>query len=71
MLAAVFATFTICYLSRTIYDYSITPNLTFINLFTGVNLPLIWDFVPIFLMLVYHYQNLRLLQSEEDKKKTK
>ena len=69
MLAAVFATFTICYLTRTLYDFFVTPSLEFAKLFSGVNLPIIWDFSPIFMMLVYHYQNLRLLQSNKDKKK--
>ena len=65
MLAAVFATFTVCYLTRTLYDITVEPNLQFMNLFTGVCLPLIWDSLPISLMFAYHYQNLKLLQNKK------
>ena len=67
MLAAVFATFTVCYLTRTLYDITVEPNLQFMNLFTGVCLPLIWDSLPISLMFAYHYQNLKLLQNKKKK----
>ena len=65
MLSAVFAIFTICYVTRTLYDLFISPNLTFAHLFSGVTLPLLWDFTPIFLMFTYHYLNLRILNEQE------
>ena len=68
MLAAVFATFTVCYLTRTLYDITVEPNLEFMNLFTGVCLPIVWDSLPISLMFAYHYQNLKLLQNKKSTK---
>ena len=65
MLALVFATFTICYLSRTLYDIFVGAGLEFSKLFSGVCLPLLWDGLPIFLMFAYHYKNLKMLETEK------
>lgn len=55
MLATIFGVFTIAYVSRTFYDWLVPPSLAFANSFSGVCLPLLWDFLPISLMFVYHY----------------
>ena len=60
MLTAVFAVFTFCYVTRAIFDLTSDPNLNFPNLFYGLLLPLLWDWVPIFMMFVYHYKNAKL-----------
>lgn len=57
MLTLIFGVFTICYSTRTVYDWMIPPTKNFFNIFTGVSLPILWDFVPIFLMFFYHYKN--------------
>ena len=59
ILFAVFFVFTVCYVSRAIYDVTVDPNLKFANLFSGLTLPILWDFLPIFLMFLYHYMNMR------------
>ena len=61
MLSATFGTFTICYVSRAIYDCTVQPTLDFPNLFSGIAMPLIWDFVPIVMMYIYHFQNMRMM----------
>lgn len=58
MLAAVFAVFTFCYVTRTFYDIFVTPTTEFGNIFSGICLPLLWDFTPISMMFIYHFQNL-------------
>ena len=55
MLSMVFLVFTFCYVTRTLYDWFVTPSANFPNIFSGVSLPILWDFVPIFLMFAYHY----------------
>ena len=62
MLSAVFGIFTFCYVTRTLYDILVPPSLEFPEIFSGVSLPILWDFVPIFLMLAYHFQNSRMLE---------
>ena len=57
MLTLIFGVFTICYTTRTVYDWMIPPNKNFFNIFSGISLPILWDFVPIFLMFFYHYKN--------------
>ena len=59
ILFAVFFVFTICYVSRAFYDVMVAPSLKFANLFTGLTLPILWDFVPIFFMFLYHFMNMR------------
>jgi len=71
MLASVFALFTFCYVTRTLYDIFIAPTLGFAQLFSGVCLPLLWDFVPIFLMFAYHFQNLKILKKDQTKKRNR
>ena len=61
MLAAIFGVFTFSYFTRTLYDWLIDVNLDFANIFSGYVLPILWDFLPIFLMFHYHFQNLRIL----------
>lgn len=58
ILYAVFFVFTVCYVSRTIYDLTVDPTLEFPNLFSGVLLPILWDFTPILLMFGYHYKSI-------------
>ena len=53
MLALVFGIFTFCYATRTLYDWLVVPTLDFGNFFSGVSLPILWDFLPIFLMFTY------------------
>ena len=62
LLASIFAIFTFCYVTRTIYDLTVSPNLEFGNLFSGIALPLIWDGVPISMMLFYHFKNMKMLK---------
>lgn len=59
MLFTVFIVFTFCYVTRTIYDLCVDPTLDFPNIFSGVVLPILWDFVPILLMFTYHYKNMK------------
>ena len=59
MLFAVFSVFTVCYVSRSIYDVTVEPTLDFSNLFSGVTLPLLWDLLPISLMFLYHWKNMK------------
>ena len=66
MLASVFAIFTFCYTTRTIYDFTISNDLTFANIFSGICLPILWDAVPIFLMFAYHYQNLKQIDNKKN-----
>ena len=61
MLSAVFATFTFCYVTRTIFDFSVNPSTEFQSLYPGLILPVLWDFTPILLMFTYHFQNLMLI----------
>lgn len=63
-LTAVFAMFTFCYITRTIYDFMVVPDFEFAHMFSGVTLPIMWDFVPIFLMFAYHYKNSKLIKEE-------
>ena len=59
MLFAVFAIFTLSYTTRTIYDIFIGTSVSFGGLFSGLCLPLFWDFLPTLLMFGYHFQNMR------------
>ena len=68
MLSAVFATFTFCYVTRTLFDFFVSPSLSFTSLFWGVLLPVLWDFIPIFLMFTYHFQNLMLIKKTKDER---
>ena len=71
MLASVFGVFTFSYSTRTLYDWFIEANLVFANFFSGFTLPILWDFLPIFLMFAYHFQNLRVLQKPKQNKSSK
>ena len=62
MLTSVFLVFTLCYISRTIYDFTIPTDLKFGDVLSGVCLPVLWDGLPISLMFTYHFLNLRLLK---------
>lgn len=64
MLSTVFAIFSFGFVTRTLYDFIVPPNLNFNNIFSGVCLPILWEFVPIFLMFAYHYQNLKQLKKK-------
>ena len=66
ILTSVFAIFTFCYIRRTFYDFFVTPDLIFSNIFSGVTLPILWDFVPIVLMFTYHYKNCKSMKKEQD-----
>ena len=59
MLTTIFGVFTICYISRTLYDCIVSPTLGFAQLFSGLFLPLFWDFMPIYMMFNYHYKHLK------------
>ena len=54
MLAFIFFTFTFCYTTRSLYDIFFDTSLEFSKAFTGVMLPIMWDFLPISLMFLYH-----------------
>jgi type III secretory pathway component EscS len=54
MLALVFTIFTLTYLSRTLYDFIVGIGTDFNLIFSGLALPLLWDLLPIGLMLYYH-----------------
>ena len=62
MLSLIYGIFTFAYLTRTLYDWFVEPGLSFANSFSGVLLPIFWDFLPIFLMFYYHFQNLMILR---------
>jgi len=64
MLFGVFFVFTICYVSRSIYDVTVEPNTNFPNLFSGMILPVFWDFMPISMMFAYHFKNMRDYEQE-------
>ena len=57
MMTLIFGVFTFCYTTRTLYDWIIPPNRYFANIFSGICLPILWDFLPIFLMFLYHFKN--------------
>jgi hypothetical protein len=54
---SIFALFMFAFLSRAIYDYSTKINGSYIAVFLGLALPLLWDFLPIFLMSLMHYRD--------------
>ncbi len=54
MLALIFLIFTLCYITRTIYDFTVKASLDFGAIFSGYLLPLFWDVIPIGLMVFYH-----------------
>ena len=62
MLSIVFSIFTFCYITRFLYDILVEPDLAFANAYSGFTLPIMWDFLPILLMFMYHIQNLRILK---------
>ena len=53
-LSSIFAVFTLGYLTRTVYDFTVPASVQFWQLMTGITLPLFWDFLPIGLMFYYH-----------------
>jgi hypothetical protein len=55
-LSAVFWLFTFAFMSRTIYDFSTKIGGGFWVIYLGLALPLLWDFLPIFLMALLHYR---------------
>jgi len=50
----IFSIFSFAFLSRSIYDFSTKLNGNFWTTFLGLLLPLFWDFLPLFLMALFH-----------------
>ena len=59
-LSMIFALWTFAFLSRAIYDYVTKMNGYFWTTFLGLALPLLWDFLPIFLMSLLHFRDQRI-----------
>lgn len=59
-LTSIFALFTFAFMSRAIYDFATRMNGSFLTTFLGLALPLIWDFLPIFLMSLFHLRDVRI-----------
>ena len=59
-LTTIFAVFTVGFLSRMIYDYVTKIDGGFVTEFLGLALPLFWDFLPIFLMSLFHLKDVRI-----------
>lgn len=56
-LSTIFALWTFAFMSRAIYDYSTKMKGHFWTTFLGLALPLLWDFLPIFLMSLLHFRD--------------
>ena len=54
MLASIFGLFTFTYLTRTAYIFWAGVTTSFLKFYLGLALPILWDVLPIGLMLVYH-----------------
>ena len=54
MLAAISLVFTVNYVTRTIYDFTVGVSIDFRALYSGLLLPIFWDILPIGLMMFYH-----------------
>jgi len=53
----IFAIWTFAFFTRSIYDYVTKMNGSFWTTFLGLALPLLWDWLPIFLMSLLHYRD--------------
>ena len=65
MLTTIFVVFTLTYISRTIYDFVAKMDGSFTSTFWGVALPILWDVLPILMMLQYHYTSLHAQRTKE------
>ena len=54
---SIFGLFMFAFLSRSIYDYSTTINGSYVTVYLGLALPLVWDFLPILIMSLMHYRD--------------
>ena len=54
MLAVIFLIFTVNYITRTIYDFTVGVSLDFRAIYSGFLLPIFWDILPIGMMMFYH-----------------
>jgi len=60
VLVCIFTVFTLAYGTRAIWDFSTAElQLTFSNIFTEFTFPLLWDFLPIAMMLCFHFHEVR------------
>lgn len=66
-LTTIFFIFTVGFLSRAIYDFVTTIDGNFITIYLGLALPLLWDFLPVFLMALFHLKEV-LAERREAKK---
>ena len=55
MLTTIFVVFILTYITRTVYDMIAKMDGSFMSTFTGLALPVIWDMIPILMMLQYHF----------------
>ena len=62
MLTSIFTVFTATYVIRTIYDFLAPIDGSFESTFWGFALVIIWDLVPLWLMLSYHMASSDLLR---------
>lgn len=53
-LSVIFSIFGFAFFSRSIYDFATKLNGNFWPTFLGLLLPLVWDFLPLFLMALFH-----------------
>ena len=58
MLTTIFLVFTITYALRTVYDWVVPMNGHFGSTFVGIAMPIVWDLLPLMMMLQYHYNSL-------------
>ena len=66
-LTSIFGLFTFAFMSRAIYDYATKIGNNFWTVFLGLSLPLIWDFLPIFMMSLLHYRDAMVERKEVER----
>ena len=62
MLTSIFTVFTVTYIIRTVYDFLANIDGSFQSTFWGFALVIIWDLVPLWLMLRYHLKSSNALR---------
>jgi hypothetical protein len=56
---AIYAVFTVGFLTRSIYDFTVTVDGSNLAIWLGLALPLFWDCLPIFLTCLLHLREVR------------
>ena len=62
MLTSIFTVFTVTYIIWTIYDFLANLDGTFQSTFWGFALVILWDLLPLWLMLRYHLKSSKALR---------